>query len=48
VESNPMVPKWAAHRTGLIGSAYCRPPLDYMDRQYEAVVEDALRQAGLL
>lgn len=47
-ESNPIPTKWAAKRIGLINSAYCRPPLDVMDPQYESTIEDALRSAGLL
>ena len=47
-ESNPIPTKWAAKRIGLINSAYCRPPLDEMDPQYESIVEEALRSAGLI
>jgi hypothetical protein len=32
----------------LIDTAYCRPPLDEMDPQYEGIVEEALKYAGLL
>jgi 4-hydroxy-tetrahydrodipicolinate synthase len=48
VESNPIPCKWAAKRLGLVGSAYCRPPLDTMDPQYEGIVEEALKHAGLI
>jgi 4-hydroxy-tetrahydrodipicolinate synthase len=48
VESNPIPVKWAAKRLGLIDTAYCRPPLDEMDPQYEGIVEEALKYAGLL
>jgi 4-hydroxy-tetrahydrodipicolinate synthase len=47
-ESNPIPVKWAVARMGLIVSAYCRPPLDFMDPVFESDVETALRQAGLL
>jgi 4-hydroxy-tetrahydrodipicolinate synthase len=48
-ESNPMPAKWAAHRLGLINSAYCRPPLlELTNKASQEKVEDALRLAGLL
>lgn len=47
-ETNPIPVKWAMARIGLMESAYCRPPLDYLDASYEPVVEAALRHAGLL
>jgi 4-hydroxy-tetrahydrodipicolinate synthase len=47
-ESNPMPVKYAARRLGLIGSSYCRPPLDCLAANCEGIVDDALRQAGLL
>jgi 4-hydroxy-tetrahydrodipicolinate synthase len=47
-ESNPIPTKWAAKRIGLVNTAYCRPPLDEMDPQYEGLIEEALRSAGLL
>jgi 4-hydroxy-tetrahydrodipicolinate synthase len=47
-ESNPIAVKWAAKRMGMIDSAYCRPPLDYLDPTLETRVEKALRRAGLL
>jgi 4-hydroxy-tetrahydrodipicolinate synthase len=48
VESNPIPCKWAAKRLGLVDTAYCRPPLDEMDSQFEGIVEDALKHAGLI
>lgn len=48
VESNPIPCKWAAKKLGLVSSAMCRPPLDIMDPQYESIVEEALKTAGLL
>lgn len=48
VESNPIPAKWAAKRVGLISNAFCRPPLDTMDPQYEPAVEEALKAAGLI
>ena len=47
-ESNPIPAKWAVKRLGKITSAYCRPPLDQMEPQYEAIVESALAEAGLI
>ncbi len=47
-ESNPIPTKWAACRIGLVNSAYCRPPLDVMDPQYESMIEEALKSAGLI
>ena len=47
-ESNPIPTKWAAKRIGLVNTAYCRPPLDVLDPQFEGKVEDALKAAGLL
>lgn len=47
-ETSPMPAKWAAQRLGLIDSAYCRPPLDYMDEKFVPIVEEALQQAKLL
>lgn len=48
VESNPIPTKWAAKRLGLVNTAYCRPPLDEMDPQYEGLIEEALKSAGLI
>ena len=47
-ESNPIPAKWAVKRLGKITSAYCRPPLDQMEPQYEAIVESAMAEAGLI
>jgi 4-hydroxy-tetrahydrodipicolinate synthase len=47
-ESNPIPTKWAAKRIGLVKSAYCRPPLDVMDPQFEGKIEESLKAAGLL
>jgi 4-hydroxy-tetrahydrodipicolinate synthase len=48
VESNPIPCKWAANRLGIVDSAYCRPPLDELDPQYHAFLEEALAAANLL
>ena len=48
VESNPIPVKWAAWRSGLIESPYCRPPLCELDPKFHADVETALEAAGLL
>jgi len=48
VESNPIPAKWAAQRMGLTTNAFCRPPLDTMDPQFNAFLEEALVSANLL
>lgn len=48
LESNPIPVKWAAWRSGLIDSPYCRPPLDELDPNFHVDVEAALEAAGLL
>lgn len=47
VESNPIPIKWAVHRLGLI-EAGIRLPLTWLSGEYEAEVEQALREAGIL
>lgn len=47
VEANPIPVKWAAARMGLCGPAM-RLPMTPLSQNLEAVVEDALRAAGLL
>lgn len=48
VESSPMPVKWALQRMGVIDTAYCRPPLDEMDPNFQPLVEEALQAAGLI
>mmetsp|Transcript_34095 Transcript_34095/g.80251 ORF Transcript_34095/g.80251 Transcript_34095/m.80251 type:complete len:344 (-) Transcript_34095:150-1181(-) len=48
VESNPIPAKWCAHRMGIIDSDFCRPPLDSMDPQFHAFLEEALATANML
>lgn len=48
VEGNPIPVKWAAHRIGLISEPTLRLPLTTLSEQYHSVIEDALKQAGLL
>jgi 4-hydroxy-tetrahydrodipicolinate synthase len=48
VESNPIPVKYAASKMGLISTAYCRPPLDQLDPKWEATVDEALQEAGLI
>jgi len=48
LESNPIPAKWAAKRMGLTDSAFCRPPLDTMDPQYNNLLEEALISASIL
>ena len=47
VEANPIPVKWAMQRMGLCGGTL-RLPMTTMDKGNEAVVEAALRSAGLL
>mmetsp|Transcript_31385 Transcript_31385/g.40312 ORF Transcript_31385/g.40312 Transcript_31385/m.40312 type:complete len:105 (+) Transcript_31385:17-331(+) len=47
LESNPIPVKWAAWKSGLIESPYCRPPLCELDPKYHDDVETALKAAGL-
>lgn len=48
VEGNPIPVKWAAHRIGLISEPSLRLPLTVLSEQYHSVIEDSLKQAGLL
>jgi 4-hydroxy-tetrahydrodipicolinate synthase len=47
-EANPIPVKYALARMGLIQSAYCRPPLDFLDSSHESTIDAALERAGLL
>ena len=47
-EANPIPVKWATKRIGKIPTGYCRPPLDELDAEFQPVVEEALRSAGLI
>lgn len=47
-EANPIPIKWAIKRMGKIDCAYLRPPLDELSPDFHGVVEDAMREAGLL
>ena len=47
-EASPMPVKWALYRMGLVGSSYCRPPLDVLDPALEGRMEAALRAANLI
>lgn len=47
-EANPIPIKWALKRIGKIESAYLRPPLDVLAPEFHGVVENALKEAGLL
>ena len=47
VQANPIPLKWAMQRMGLCGGTM-RLPMTPLEKPYEAVVEDALRSAGLL
>ena len=48
VEGNPVPVKWAAYRLGLISEPTLRLPLTVLSEQFQPVVEDALKQAGLI
>ena len=47
-EANPIPVKWAMKRIGKIPTGYCRPPLDELDGDFQPIVEEALRTAGLI
>ena len=47
VESNPIPVKWAVERLGLCGG-HMRLPLTTMSNANQAVVEQAMRDAGVL
>ena len=47
-EANPIPIKWAAKRIGKIPTGYCRPPLDELDPEFQPIVEEALKAAGLI
>jgi len=47
VESNPIPVKWAVYRLGLI-EAGIRLPLTWLSSEFEAEVEQAMREAGIL
>ena len=47
-EANPIPVKWAMKRIGKIPTGYCRPPLDELDGEFQPIVEEALRTAGLI
>ncbi|NBI13561.1 4-hydroxy-tetrahydrodipicolinate synthase [[Haemophilus] felis] len=48
VESNPIPVKWAAYRLGLIPYPILRLPLTILSEGAQPIVEDALKQAGLI
>jgi 4-hydroxy-tetrahydrodipicolinate synthase len=47
-EANPIPIKWAVKRIGKIDCAYVRPPLDELSPDFHGVVENALKEAGLI
>ncbi|MCS3902121.1 4-hydroxy-tetrahydrodipicolinate synthase [Methylohalomonas lacus] len=47
IESNPIPVKWALHRMGLIQPGI-RLPLTWLSANYQPVVTEAMREAGLL
>lgn len=47
-EANPIPIKWAVKRIGKIDSAYLRPPLDELSPAFHCIVDDALKEAGLI
>jgi len=48
VESNPIPAKWAVSRIGQIPNGFCRPPLDELDSVHHALLDESLRNAGLI
>ncbi len=47
-EANPIPIKWALERIGKIESAYLRPPLDALSPEFYDIVENSLKEAGLI
>lgn len=47
IEANPIPAKWALHRMGLIGSDMMRLPLTQLEPIHAAVIEQALKHAGI-
>ncbi|KAL7529643.1 hypothetical protein ACHAXR_003070 [Thalassiosira sp. AJA248-18] len=47
-EANPIPIKWAIKRIGKIDCAHLRPPLDELSPEFHGLVDDALKEAGLL
>ena len=47
-EANPIPIKWAVKRIGKIDCAYLRPPLDELSPDLRGVVENALKEAGVI
>lgn len=47
-ESNPIPAKWALKRMGMIDTAYCRPPMMELDEEYHGIVENVLKEAGVM
>lgn len=48
VESNPIPVKWACKRLGLIASDTMRLPMTPLSKSAEPIVEQALKNAGLI
>ncbi len=48
IESNPIAVKWALARLGVIDGPSLRLPLTPLDSAHEALLDDALKTAGLL
>mmetsp|Transcript_23708 Transcript_23708/g.74588 ORF Transcript_23708/g.74588 Transcript_23708/m.74588 type:complete len:103 (-) Transcript_23708:376-684(-) len=46
LQSNPIPPKWALNRMGLIDEGI-RLPLTWLEQQYVAPLEEAMRAAGI-
>ncbi len=47
-KANPIAIKWTLKRIGKIESSYLQPPLDELSPEFYGIVEDALKEAGLL
>lgn len=45
-QSNPIVPKWALWRMGMVGKGI-RKPLTVMEEQFVGQVEGAMKEAGI-
>jgi len=46
-QSNPIVPKWALKRIGKISTSNLRRPLESLESEYETIVDEAMRGAGI-
>lgn len=48
VEPNPVLPKWALHKMGLINSTFLRLPLVESELESQNIIEQVMRSSGVL